>query len=1410
MSIGQGLGAIGGAIIGFVTGGPAGALKGAYWGYTAGTFIDPPPGPHTEGPRLNDRVMQTSEDGVPLPTVFGTVRIAGNVIWSTGSEEIATTQDVGGGSGDGGGTYTSYTYRTDVAIAICSGEITGIRRIWADTKLVYDASETADLETILASSQRFKNIRVYTGTTTQQPDPLIQSVEGASSAPAFREIAYVVFEDLELADFGNRLPNFSFEVVKNGSLSNGILASAEDNNSFAGVAVHASAIYYDADTFELYYAMPIKDTRLESSQSISIRKFNLVDLSAPPTTVKVIDTPNATTCWGGGNGVTDSANLQFGLQMTDSGGGLMLANPLAATEDSVPSAHARAYAIKNNVYYVIDSANGLLKAYAIGDHLTKIIDYAPPFAITTSHDNTWCCCATNNHIYFGVKQTSSGHACILKYTLNGAYVGAYIDNTLIGCFVISDDEIYFTKSHTLYKTTDFFVTNQTFCTITGYMPQSRGDYNWSVHRLSGDIVCLGLQRSDGPYRVGVFTSRLNLSQGDESLETICNTLSATAGLDPSEYDYSALSADTVRGYTLSKPLAMRGALEPLQAAWQWDLSEVDGKLKAVKRGGAIVATLTETDLGAAETPTGATLQLTRNNETEIPSEIQVSYSDIDNDYHAGTQYARSLTAQHTHLQQISLPLVMTAQEAAQLADKLLGVARWSGAHSLAWSCTYAHARLAPGDVVSVPGYGRTWRARIEQIDMGMPGLVQVQAVPDLGAIYTSYATAADATGIGQQLSLNGDAWLGLIDSCMLRDADTNLGWYVALSSTASGWRGGALYKSSDAGATWGVASTASKNMATSYGTATTLLGNADSRVWDKANTLTVQMSRGAPSSATETAVLDGANPALVGAHGRWELIQYQTATLNLDGTYTLTNLLRGRRGTEWAAGLHVIGDTVILPTESTLTACPMTADELGAERLYRALTVGEALESIEPEAHTYTGQKLKPLAPADFQATQDTAGINLKWSRRNRIGKAWNSSGALTNSEASHAYEIDVIIGATVVRTISVTAAESVLYTKDQIITDNGGITATMTFAIYQLSATVGRGLAATASLAFVGLTVTPQITTITLGGAFTVGETWTVSLSPVTGSQVIGSRLAEAGDTNLNGVATALSSAITASLGTLAASTTVGAVGSVITITSNYYADVVGYFSNSSMKSFLIQNPSGTVIGKAPSYTIGLFGTFDGSSDVTGVLFSVAINGHLVTATGVAGNYLSGTFGPLLTALQADSVFAGLGYTFAPVYGLPGTSLAGYVVHIKVNSSTPQNGYEKIEAWSNDPSKQIIALVNEWGIEPIPDPIPQITRIHVEFSGTATAGAKYTININSSSFTVTASGGESQADIGAALIIAINAGSEPVTASLFADTDYYAINLTGDVANTPFTASATASLGGTMAIAVTQNYALT
>ena len=185
--------------VGTALGGPLGGAIGAFVGRQADNLIVG--GGAREGPRVKELSVTTSSYGQPIPRNFGRMRAAGTVIWSTDLKESTSTE----GGGKGRPSTKTYSYSASFAVALSSTPIDRLGRVWADGNLLRGSA--GDLKTS-------GEMRVYLGTGDHAPDPAIAADKGALT-PAFRDCAYVVFENLQLADFGNRIPALSFEVFSN-------------------------------------------------------------------------------------------------------------------------------------------------------------------------------------------------------------------------------------------------------------------------------------------------------------------------------------------------------------------------------------------------------------------------------------------------------------------------------------------------------------------------------------------------------------------------------------------------------------------------------------------------------------------------------------------------------------------------------------------------------------------------------------------------------------------------------------------------------------------------------------------------------------------------------------------------------------------------------------------------------------------------------------------------------------------------------------------------------------------------------------------------------------------------------------------------------------------------------------------
>ena len=182
--------------VGTALGGPLGGAIGALAGRQIdGAIIG---SPSREGPRLKELDVTTSSYGSPIPLRFGATRAGGTIIWAT---DLVESSEIEGG-GKGRPSTTTYSYSSSFAVALSSRPIVGVGRIWADGNLLRGAA--GDLKA-------GGTLRIHRGHADQLPDPLIASAQGAGS-PAFRGTAYAVFEDLQLADFGNRIPALTFEI----------------------------------------------------------------------------------------------------------------------------------------------------------------------------------------------------------------------------------------------------------------------------------------------------------------------------------------------------------------------------------------------------------------------------------------------------------------------------------------------------------------------------------------------------------------------------------------------------------------------------------------------------------------------------------------------------------------------------------------------------------------------------------------------------------------------------------------------------------------------------------------------------------------------------------------------------------------------------------------------------------------------------------------------------------------------------------------------------------------------------------------------------------------------------------------------------------------------------------------------
>ena len=117
--------------VGTALDGPVGSAIGALIGQSVDQQLL---SPVRRGPRVGDLAVQTSSYGTQIPRIYGSMRVAGTVVWATDLVESTET------SGAKGQPDVTYSYSVSLAVALSSRPASRIARIWADGKLLRGAA----------------------------------------------------------------------------------------------------------------------------------------------------------------------------------------------------------------------------------------------------------------------------------------------------------------------------------------------------------------------------------------------------------------------------------------------------------------------------------------------------------------------------------------------------------------------------------------------------------------------------------------------------------------------------------------------------------------------------------------------------------------------------------------------------------------------------------------------------------------------------------------------------------------------------------------------------------------------------------------------------------------------------------------------------------------------------------------------------------------------------------------------------------------------------------------------------------------------------------------------------------------------------------------------------------------------
>jgi hypothetical protein len=1040
-------------------------------------FLIPTTSVTVDNPRTDEFSLSNSTFGEPIPIPFGTVRVPGNIIWAAPiREEKVTETKKSGGKGGGGKvktTTTTYYYYASFGIAFGEGVVNRVRRIWADSKLIYDITGAGTTTSVVDLTFRF-----YPGTETQEPDALIENDVGSDLAPAHRGLCYIVFDELSLANFGNRIPNIEAELETDISseLVIGDIDLSPTDISYTQDLIVSSASQDYARGF-IYVAD--EQTGTGEILVFSTSTNSLVSVLPAPETESLLGVIPSNGDLVASDGASTLRILNSFNGAVKSSGGISV--PIDRLPLNRPSTLAVSGLGRDALFSIQDGANNIV-GYDLED-FSVIGTWEAQISGTLSVPVNGS--RNQGDLYYAEVSTTSINFYRLQLTTSD------VQQTLIGAVQASDLREATSLTERLMTWEFDPILNCAFFNIGSDVGNTaaRFDFdlqgiNWAVSTpslINGDFSGIGMNRTRGgryvyPTSEDTFLA-FNASNGERStfkftgsdeagvffyddsqrryfgfddvfrlLKTgvleasaptggvpvsfILDKICTKAGLElVADFNTSDLSSATVEGYIIREQAPAAEAITPLSRLLQFDVVSSDYKIHfRLRSDDTIQATLTDDDLIRLRQGQNEPYIETRIQESEIPAVYETTYLDKDNAYQQNTQRAQRVrapitTVQSDNAETLEIDAVLSADTAKQASEILL-YNSWTERLSFALRTSWEFLYLDPSDSIQLDFQNVEVQARLTNADIGADLSFESTTVSETQGVYISNAEGETGdNNIQVSIPSVSPSELFLLDIPLLRDIDDTGGstsrLYLAASNYGQmSWPGCLVLNSADNAAFDEISQ---HQQEAAWGvTATVISDPTFENAIDETDSFDLTVVSGLDdfSSVTNSEIYQGANTlAVIKANGNIEILQFKTVTIVSGQRITLSGLLRGRRGTDVFSTGHAIGETCILLETASVESTQLSIGNIGSSLFYKAPTNGTILEDAESQQFASNGNDLKPYAPVKVEASIDMSDdITITWIRRTRIGGELKNSDGVTPidvplSETQELYDLEFLDG---------------------------------------------------------------------------------------------------------------------------------------------------------------------------------------------------------------------------------------------------------------------------------------------------------------------------------------------------------------------------------------------------------------
>lgn len=567
----------------------------------------------------------------------------------------------------------------------------------------------------------------------------------------------------------------------------------------------------------------------------------------------------------------------------------------------------------------------------------------------------------------------------------------------------------------------------------------------------------------------------NYTTGNMLLSTFLRNIAQMQGYETGNITIENIP-DQIVGAAITQVTDLDSMLDDVRRCYNFQIIKSGNKIRFTRKGygNSLVVDATYTEDQRAILSDGDSVYVTVETETVSPTQspgtVIVNY--IDPDYNFTVvpfSYKRNdpLADRSVELK-LNLPIIMSGSDAAALAARALIDSNLGGT-THKFRLPQANLAHEPGDIVTLVFDDYTDTVRMVEISYNGDFSLSI----DAESLYTEegpmYPVPTPILPEVPPSLMSGEGVALIIDTTLIKASDQSdanvLELYASVvaagrlpvtgvSVISQGIDGGSLRPVSTTGSS------------PTYGLLLTAMVPGPVLQVNYDEVIQFQLAQG-DSADFHTDTLDnmlaGKNRVLIGVTGRWEQIGYITAAYDADTfTVTLTGIVRGWRGTEMFAPLHIVGDYVIPITSDEPNILTNDVIDLNKVATYAVADSNARVNYDDAISVPILGASRRPWAPYNVHVINAAGDLTITWNRRTRLtGPLNNGNPIVPLDETDEEYQLLLYRAGAIVRTLPALTSPTFTYTAAMQAEDgwSGSITQ-LQLNVSQISELVGPGFA--------------------------------------------------------------------------------------------------------------------------------------------------------------------------------------------------------------------------------------------------------------------------------------------------------------------------------------------------------------